>query len=525
MSLINSLPAVISEQNSKSVYVNLFTHKHMVLEFLSSASAISHDSCVTSFVDKDTFLSGLDNNSIQAFDYLAENHISSLYFLAVKKAKKKLAPLILAKDLYKLTLRNNSQLVLILPDSILSHYSDDDIGVFLRKINALARKKSLKVNICIFGHLATSVLKPKLLTINQFIAGLTTMAVLDNSRYSYLIDFWSNTHGVKSEQEFIVTFGDQGHLQATQYEHFLSTDVKEDKADSERVYMSKDAVMEGAVVAKSIHLADNNQHLIDMLDSPRASTLIFSCTSQGEVHQLALDCYRLRTQAGRQLKIIIRETKQCLRHADEQFFLRAGVNLICPAQVPHTRFMTQVEAIQGQILTRTLPRTLDSLLKYDVKFGSKGYLNHQDFIQYCTDIITNSTHANVNYCLIRLKLLPGMSAGECLRLCHIRRDGDVVTAGNTALYVLFSMIRPSDIDMALSNIFEFPVRDLFHSVRIFDTQIDVEAELKYIVQDKVEVAKEISSLATEQKLFSPAAHTIAEEPELFAVKQAIRLKG
>ncbi|MDN3683871.1 hypothetical protein QW180_07055 [Vibrio sinaloensis] len=55
------------------------------------------------------------------------------------------------------------------------------------------KKKSESEYLHFFGHLATSVLKPKLLTINQFIAGLTTMAVLDNSRYSYLIDFFGPT--------------------------------------------------------------------------------------------------------------------------------------------------------------------------------------------------------------------------------------------------------------------------------------------------------------------------------------------
>ncbi|TOK37704.1 BcsE family c-di-GMP-binding protein, partial [Vibrio parahaemolyticus] len=227
---------------------------------------------------------------------------------------------------------------------------------------------------------------------------------------------------------------------------------------------------------------------------------------------------------GRQLKIIVRETQQCLRYADEKFLLRAGANFISHAQIPHMRFMTQVEAIQGQMLTRPIPDSLEALLKYDLKFGSKGYLQNQDFNQYCIDVISHSTHSSVNFALIKLNLLPGMTAEECLRLCHIRRDGDVVTACKKALYVLFSAIRQSDIDIALNNIFEFPVRDLFHSTHTFDTQLDIETELKFIVQDEAVISDDVSTLATEREIFHTTTNSMVDVPPLFAVKKAIELK-
>ncbi|MCV5960076.1 BcsE family c-di-GMP-binding protein, partial [Escherichia coli] len=79
-------------------------------------------------------------------------------------------------------------------------------------------------------------------------------------------------------------------------------------------------------------MAESNQELIAMLNNPRSSTIVFSCDNQSEVQQIALDCYRLRSAYGRQLKIIVRETQQCLRYADEKFLLRAGANFISHAQ-------------------------------------------------------------------------------------------------------------------------------------------------------------------------------------------------
>ncbi|MDN4734046.1 BcsE family c-di-GMP-binding protein [Vibrio parahaemolyticus] len=72
-----------------------------------------------------------------------------------------------------------------------------------------------------------------------------------------------------------------------------------------------------------------------------------------------------------------------------------------------------------------------------------------------------------------------------------------------ALYVLFSAIRQSDIDIALNNIFEFPVRDLFHSTHTFDTQLDIETELKFIVQDEAVISDDVSTLTTERKYSIP----------------------
>ncbi|MCZ8498359.1 BcsE family c-di-GMP-binding protein [Vibrio lentus] len=85
-----------------------------------------------------------------------------------------------------------------------------------------------------------------------------------------------------------------------------STGTTEDRADSERIYVSKEVLGEELRAPKSVHLANDNQTLLSMIDSPRASTVIFGCGDQSEVRQLAIDCYRLRAKAGNQLKIVIR---------------------------------------------------------------------------------------------------------------------------------------------------------------------------------------------------------------------------
>ena len=65
MSLINGLSAITSERENRSVYVNLFSHKHMTIDFLISASSQNYNTSLTSFTNKETFLSGLNREASQ----------------------------------------------------------------------------------------------------------------------------------------------------------------------------------------------------------------------------------------------------------------------------------------------------------------------------------------------------------------------------------------------------------------------------------------------------------------------------
>ncbi|ANU38553.1 cellulose biosynthesis protein BcsE [Vibrio scophthalmi] len=525
MSSTIGLPAETSELESKSTYVNLFTNKHMTIEFLLNALNKKQPNILLSCIDKQSILSGLDTPQIETFNALQKEYFNLSYFINNKRKKKTIEPIALAEDIQTINIPPQTHVILLFPDASLAHYSDEEIDKFLNNLAAFASKTKTKLNLCIFGHLATSVLKPKLLTHNRTLAGLASMTALDESRFSYWIDFWSNRHGVIAAQEFVLTRQNEASLLASQHNHSPIQPLSEDKSDSERVYIVRAALGDTSKAPANMHVAESNQHLIGLLDSPRASTIIFSCSSQEEVQQLAIACYQMRVKAGSQLKIIIRETQQCLRYADEKYLLRSGVNLICPVQVPPMRFMTQVEAIQGQLLTRPIPSSLDALTKYDLSFGSKGYLRGKEFTRYCNDVISVSAQSKVNFALIKLTFLPGMQAEECLRLCHVKRDGDVVTATQKALYVLFSAIRHSDIDIALNNIFEFPVRDLFHSMRTFETQYDIDSELKYILEDEALISKEVTDLTTETQIFPEQNPAITDVSTLFAIKKTIALKG
>ncbi len=523
MSLSRTLPLLVTKKESKSVYVNLFSTLSMAIDFLSSTINNDSNNLLTVFSNKESFLSGLDSNSNDIFSRLTDRHIKLAHFLTNKSYPLSPNPLELAKDIHKINTKSkgNTQHILLINESLLSSLTITEIESFLSHIKHSANRRNLCLSLCVYGYLGMNELESKLLTLNQTISGLSSMRALDEQRFSYFVRFWLSSYGVTAGDEFILAHNQQNKLEATRYEKRQMKGTLENKPDTHICYINKTALHLNKQLPKGMVVADSNQQLLGILDKPQAATIIFCCTNQNEIQELAIHCFELRTNYGSQLKIIIRETQQCLRYTDEKLLLRSGINLIVPHQVPFPRFMTQVEAVQGQVMNRNLPLSLEALLKYSQKYGKKGYLQGDDFVQYCSSVISRSIYSNVDFSLIKLILLPGMSAEECLRLCHIRRDGDVVTATNNALYVLFSAIRKTDIDIAINHIFEFPVRDLFHSTVTLDTKEDIDVEMRQIIETNIEISEEISSLTTQQQIFSPTMASLTDVPVLFAVKKAI----
>lgn len=523
MSSLRGLPILVTRKENKSVYVNLFSTLSMVIDFLFSSINNDDNIFITAFTDKETFLAGLNSASAEKFSTLNDKHISGAYFLTKKNIPNSPGVVELAKDIHRLKpkFKKNTQHILLINESLLSDLTVPEIELFLHNIKQLANKREISITLCLYGHLGMVNLESKLMTLNQAIAGLSSMTAVDEQRFSYFVRFWLSSYGVTAGEEFLLEQNEQNKLEATRYEKIHAHETVKNKLDGHICYINKAALNQSEQPSKDMIVADDNQQLLTLLDNPQAATIIFSCTNQTEIQKLAINCYQLRNQFGNQLKVIIRETQQCLRYVDEKLFLRAGVNLIVPHQVPYPRFMAQVEAVQGQIMTRSLPLSLESLLKYSLKYGNKGYLQSNDFVQYCSGIITRSIYSDVDFSLVRLTLLPGMSAEECLRLCHIRRDGDVVTATNSAVYVLFSAIRKTDIDIAINHIFDFPVRDLFHSTTTFDTKEDLEREMRYITDNPIMISEEVSSLTIQQQIFAPSVTPMTDVPVLFAVKKAI----
>ncbi|WP_028865784.1 cellulose biosynthesis protein BcsE [Psychromonas aquimarina] len=521
MSAIQGLTPLTQNIDISRIYVTLFASKQLAVDYFSSLSVTADNITLASITDKINFYSGLKNNSRN--NLTNKSNINSAYFLSKKTTRKSISLLKMIDDLALLKLKPNTTFTLFIPDTALSNSGEETVIRFLSKAAEMAKEKTITIVMLIYGPLTSPIIKPMLLTNNQDISGVASLRQSGENSYSYYIDFWSNSNGVKSETEFTVCLNKKSQFEVQADTSASAQAVVIDKADNDRIFMSETVLDNKTAAAKHVITAADNSALIAQLTQPRASTIILSCETQDEVRRLAVQCYQLRRQAGNQLKIIIRERKQCLRYTDERFLLQAGVNLIVPYNVSYARFVGLVDAVQGQVLMRPLPDSLEELQQHDHSYGMKGYLPNQEFAGYCKHVISRSAQTRIQFALVKLALLPGMTAGECLRLCHIRRDGDVITACEDSIYVLFTAVRHNDVETALNNIFEFSAGDLFRSFTAFDNLHDIETELLTVVEKSIEVSNEVEGITTQHTIFSSQPAPAAEAP-LFAVRKKIQVR-
>lgn len=510
--------------NFPSVYVTLFDQKTMAIDYLTAILKQNQNNGFTCFTNKDNFYSGLNvQESVQLSATLKEK-CQRTFFLNQNKTKNGIHFHLLLDDLIKLKVAKHSLAILFVPDIFFTNINKKNLTIVLKMLHEYAADHELAIQLMVYGSVTSTALKPALLSLNRYLTGLAAMGMISDNKYSYHVHFWAKSDGIQSDKKFVVQKTAPGVLTAvpmspTSIATFCSQD------DTTLIVMSHAVLDEDIPLPAHVQLAANNAEIIRDSAIPHSATLILSCQSPEEIRQLAVDCLHLRQKAGARLKIIIREVRQCLRYADETFLLRAGVNLIVPYHLPFLRMMSQVDAIQGQRMTRPLPDNTEELLLNDPNYNARGYLDNQTFIQYCHAVMQQFTSPQLGVVLIKLKLLSGMQPDECLRLCHIRRDGDVITACHHALYVLFSAIRQTDIHTALNNIFDAPVRDLFQTVQIISAHHDLEKELEVVGKEALAVCADIKKITTEPAIFAEKSSAEDEMTALFAAPKRIRLKG
>ena len=185
--------------------------------------------------------------------------------------------------------------------------------------------------------------------------------------------------------------------------------------------------------------------------------------------------------------------KSCLRYSDEMYLLQSGINLIVHIGTRFSSMLNAIEILRGQILTRSLPSTTEELLNFSFETTeTKGYINNEFFVNYIKETLKNNDVVKTEYALIKLELLPNIKPHSYLSMCNIKREGDVMTVCQGAIYLFLQGIRMSDLPIALNHIFSLPVRDIFLSQISFTTIGRVENELPNVLYHSINIDEELT---------------------------------
>lgn len=517
MSGIIGLDLQASTFDIESQYILLFNSKNACYHYLNPQ--LQKNDSFISLASEHDYFSGMDERAQKAHQTHLLNSCKRILFLNTIFSKKPPNMQSAINDLTCMTLPQQSTLYISTPESYCDISQPNSLLSCFEKTSIWAKKNQLCIRYIIYGHRVNSILKPKLVGLNRYISGLASLQQFDDNSYDYHIAFWCNHHGVNANKNYVITLNDKMYFTVIKNEYLpLQTHIQ--YADEERIYVATTALNENVTMHDSVIIIDTNQALFKLMDVTQiqASTVVLGYDQTSDLNALALDCYLLRRSKGSAIKIIIRETSPCLRYIDEKLLLNAGVNLIIPYNVSFSRSVSLVEAIQGQIFTRNIPNSASSLLKINQDFDQIGYLPNRDFKQYSLKLMNIVEQKHLRFALVKLTLLSTMKAIKCLKLCHIHRQGDIVTACDHAIYVLFSAIRLNDVHSTLDQLFDIPIKSLFLSYTIIDNATDLEAELAVIIKraEIIEITKTSNKTSTNVSNKKMHVHT-------FSVNKPLRI--
>lgn len=485
--------------DAPGLYVTTTHYGDMASNYLKTLLNSDSKSSIISF---ESLASLLRNKTQQIKNELKSSlHTRQSFFIEKNKSNIKLEKL--TNDLNKIRFTQQKSLIIYLPEStILSSKNNERISFFTH-LNNIAQKYNLAVYVVIFGE-DIHHLNHWLIQHPKCFLGVSTLYQSDQDKYIYQIHYWLSQGEITTNYEYEVVRNNHGEflvdIDALKAEHPESVG----SSDDHFIYISAKAIDSNQSSQQTMVKFQDNQALFDEIDTLHAATLVLSLNQQQEVHPLAMQVYRLRRQFGLKFKVVIREMQQCLRYSDEAFLSRAGINLIVPSSVRYPRFLSMLETLQKQKLTCSIPESMDALLALNtnVHYGHRGYVNNHVFVGRCHYLAQQYEQTQLQFALVKLSLLPGINTNSCLSMCHIKRDGDLITACHDALYVLLSSVRENDVHIALSHIFKLPIRDMFHSHSIFTTVSRIHAQLPEIITHAVTIDEATQQLIQSGSLFA-----------------------
>lgn len=275
-------------------------------------------------------------------------------------------------------------------------------------------------------------------------------------------------------------------------------------------YLAERSILEGAPpLSVNWKLFENSALLTQHGMQAMAATLIYALYQSDQVDILAHQIHNLRRQRGNGLKIVVREMSASLRYSDERLLLACGASLIVPHIAPLSSFLTMLEGIQGQRLSRYIPVNIDDLLAGLRPLPVKGYLPLEDFSKAVVSLLENTLlPEDGKGVMVALRPVPGLSARQSMTLCHQRRFGDIMTVAQNRLFLFLSTCRINDLDTALKFIFRLPVREAFSNWVVWYEDVDILSEIKRLAQN-MELAQ--STLKRDLKSAPKTATTVVED--------------
>lgn len=250
-------------------------------------------------------------------------------------------------------------------------------------------------------------------------------------------------------------------------------------ADEQLVLAQRDFLGETPPLSERWQLFEDNAALSRAAQHAQAATLIFCLDDNSQLQTLARQIHQLRQARGKALKIVVKETRPCLRLSDERLLLSCGANRVIPVTATLSHSLTQIEHLQQQRYTRRIPQDITPLIAAATPFALRGWQAWPTFCAAVRQLLANPLiPSDGKGVLATLTPTPALRARQALTLCRPVRQGDIVTLVGDQIVLFLSFCRLNDLSTALSHVFALPVAEVIAHYEAWgaDTQIAQQLE-------------------------------------------------
>lgn len=462
--------------------------------------------------------SGLDtqtqDNLCQTFS--SPQHPAFFWHSSAEESKKRNLSTFLAET-QRLHPRRNSLLIIAIYADHIANNTPTQRSRQISQWANWARQKKLSVLFHFYGDYQS--LRPALIKESAQIAGMLSVQPISRHKLNVHLHYWYSSVDIIADQEYFLNTADTNCLAAIEHQAHHGITDSTTAIDEDHIHIAAPALTGADQVASNrtimTHSASDNRKLIESIHHLDAATVVFSCSAPNDARDIAVMCYELRTKYGGRPKLIIRELKPCLRYSDTRFLLRSGANLIVPYTVGFSDFLDQIDALQGQMMIRSLPASLSDMLESWNGISQRGYFEPHDFVQHAQLALDTSRQDDLDLVLLLLKPSKTIAIEHCLSLCSMTRNGDLVTVCDGELFILFGACRAADADTALRNSFALPPQEIFAETLQFSEVADIEEAIASILPARdflsAEKGQQLLSLAPNQPGHSQDAFTVPTE--------------
>ena len=477
---ITGLNTAFSELKYSANYALIAPLDNQLIELTQSILSNASEHVFLLSKQVDIFFESDHSSYFQDLYYAGKLHPFNLSYDTSTAKKLRFSKGVL-NELNEYTGIKNSSVIVHLSSDMFVDYKLDELRNKLSIYKRFSIEKNSTVVFLISGA-NNSNLRCQLLKLNDVIDGVANITQ-EASIYRLEYDFWHHSEGVIAAETInYQSKNDQLTVLTTENEVVNPYGATKQDFDEDDVWLVKSAVPAGTKLPAYYEIIEDNNALYEKAFTMKAATVIFAVTRYTDLSLLARECFSLRKQCGRKLKLVIQNVDGIIRHQDECLFLTLGVNLILYSFSEPSRLLSQIQSIQGFQFSRPLPSSIDDVLKYSDSVLHKGYLPLTEFAKQVTKHSDSAANLGISGVLVVLELLPRIDAIHPLNLFHVKREGDIFSYVDAQVYLYLHACREHDVDSAIKHLFKLDITDFFISKNVIADHFHIQQECRRLVR-------------------------------------------